>query len=40
MGGDGKFSTQKFNFKILTKKNNILFKIEHLIHLTKKGKIK
>jgi len=30
-------STQKYNLKNLTKrKHSILFKIEHLIHLTKK----
>jgi len=35
--GNGKISTQKYNLKNLTKrKHNILFKIEHLIHLTKK----
>jgi len=35
---NGKNSTQKIHFKNLTKrKKTILFKIEHLIHLTKKG---
>jgi hypothetical protein len=34
---NGKFSTQKFHFKNLTKRKIfILSKIEHLIHLTKK----
>jgi hypothetical protein len=37
--GNGKNSTQKIHFKNLTKRTKtILFKIEHLIHLTKKGK--
>jgi hypothetical protein len=35
--GNGKISTQKFHLKNLTE-NFFLFKIEHLIHLTKKGK--
>jgi hypothetical protein len=29
---------EKFQHKKLTERTNILFKIEHLIHLTKKGK--
>jgi len=29
---------EKFKHKNLTKRTSILFKIEHLIHLTKKGK--
>ncbi len=37
--GNGKNSTQKLHFQNLTKRTkNILFKIEHLIHLTKKKK--
>jgi hypothetical protein len=34
----GKISTQKINFKILKKKNIILFQIKHWIHLTKNWK--
>jgi hypothetical protein len=34
-----KNSIQKYNFKILIEiTNNVFLKIEHLIHLTKKGK--
>jgi hypothetical protein len=37
--GMKKISTQKMKIENLTKRsNNILFKTEHLIHLTKKGK--
>jgi hypothetical protein len=36
--GNGKFSTQKINLKILIARKKNLFKIEHVILLTKKGK--
>jgi hypothetical protein len=37
--GNGKFSTQKFNLKKVTKRiKNIFLKIEDLIHPIKKGK--